>query len=459
MSGHINIDNKDYYQEKNINWAYKKTKKPIIYSAFNSGRIAAYFFLMLAILSAFGAVYGNQLIYFFMFSQVLCAFIIIFRLFGVIYAKEEAKLKRIKNITNYPIYTILLPVYKETRSVENLIYNIKALNWPEDKKEIIFLCEEDDRATIEILKEHINDYKYQIIIVPQTAIKTKPNAMQYALKFIKGEYIAVYDAEDIPDKNQLLIAYDCFRKNPEAACVQAPLITYNTKHWIASQFTLEYAVWFRIMLPSLAKFSGFFPLGGTSNHFKTNVLRKIGGWDKYNLTEDADLGVRIARFGFKSILINAPTYEEAPISIKSYIKQRSRWIGGHLQTIEVHLRQPLILLKNLSITGVISFIFGIFSGPLIAAIRAPLLIIILLQAYFNKITDDSLVLLLISFSAEILISTSAIRRDGRRELLLNIFTLPFYWILQFPAFILAIYNLTLRPHYWEKTEHGLIIVK
>ena len=189
----------------------------------------------------------------------------------------------------------------------------------------------------------------RIVTVPNGQPRTKPRALNYALQDARGTLVAVFDAEDIPDADQLRRAANAFIEGgPRLACVQARLAIYNAdESFLSRQFALEYSALFSGLLPALGFLRLPLTLGGTSNHFRRDLLLKIGGWDPFNVTEDADLGIRLARFGYEVSVINSVTMEEAPASWRSWRGQRTRWIKGWIQTYLVHMRRPLRLWRDL----------------------------------------------------------------------------------------------------------------
>jgi glycosyltransferase XagB len=225
--------------------------------------------------------------------------------------RPTAPLEGAHQLDIVPEWTLLIALYKEADSVDGLLKALAQLEWNEAKLDLIFACERDDHETLSALNALRRIYRFRIVRVPNGGPKTKPNALQTALPFARGRYLTVYDAEDRPDPSQLRAAFQAFSSGPaNLAVVQAPLVTWNHREsWIAGQFALDYAIWFRVMLPFLARLSGVLPLGGTSNHFRTDILRRVGGWDPYNVTEDADLGVRLGRLGYQASVIAPPTLE------------------------------------------------------------------------------------------------------------------------------------------------------
>ena len=247
-----------------------------------------------------------------------------------------------------PTYSVLVALYREANQVDQLVDALSNINWPADRLQILLVCEEGDEETIVRCQLHCDDPRFQTIVCPRSDPQTKPKALNYALPLARGEFLVLYDAEDRPHKDQLREAYGKFGQDENFACLQAPLLIHNEEQsWFTRMFSIEYTTLFSTMLPVLEKWQAPIPLGGTSNHFRTKVLMEIGAWDPYNVTEDADLGMRLARHGYRCGTIKRPTFEEAPPVLSVWFKQRSRWIKGWIQTLLVHMRHPLTLSRDL----------------------------------------------------------------------------------------------------------------
>ncbi len=417
----------------------------------------ALFFLLLALIG-FAALFDEIVsAIFLIISCLIVAPITLFRFFSIfVPAKPSAKYNDSEALIA-PVYTLLIAVYREASVIDSLVQSLEKLNWPKDRLDVIFVCESDDQLTIQKINSLSTKLNYRLLCLSDGPIKTKPRALQAGLSFAKGRYIAVYDAEDDPHPNQLREAYEMFAKSDEKlGVVQAPLIAWNEREsWISGQFALDYAVWFGIILPALETLSNYLPLGGTSNHFRTSALREVGGWDPYNVTEDADLGARLCRFGYYARTISSPTYEEAPPKISGWIRQRSRWMHGHLQTMAVHFKDINLCSKQMGMRQFAAFSLSITSGPLNVALRLPIAIFCLYGVLFLDLPLAQFVILGILVCSEILVNLVAIVRDKRANLFVALFSLPLYWLLQILAFVRALFNVLKRPFYWEKTDHGL----
>ncbi|MEN9279155.1 MAG: glycosyltransferase, partial [Thermostichus sp. DG_1_5_bins_95] len=286
-----------------------------------------------------------------------------------------------------PIYTILVPVYNEPEVMPILIGSLAKLDYPHEKLDVLILLEEKDQVTIDAARAAKPPNFVRLIRVPESHPKTKPKACNYGLAFARGDYLTIYDAEDIPEPDQLKKAIIAFRKgDPSLMCVQAALNYFNrSENFLTRMFTLEYSYWFDYLLPGLQALKMPIPLGGTSNHFRTDRLRELEGWDPFNVTEDADLGIRASQHGYTVGVINSTTYEEANCALKNWIRQRSRWIKGYMQTWLVHNRRPLKSLRKLGLKNWLSYQFFI-GGTVLTFLTSPIMWLIFFFWLFTRAT-------------------------------------------------------------------------
>lgn len=381
---------------------------------------------------------------------------------GALHKREETEFQ----INRFPIYTILLPMYKESETLPNLIDAIKNLNYPKSKLDVKLVVEADDFHTIDALKALKPPSYFEIIRTPYSIPRTKPKACNYALNFAKGELLTIYDAEDIPHPNQLREVLHKFEHSDDKlACVQARLNYYNyNDNQLTRWFALEYATWFDMVMVGFERLGLPIPLGGTSNHIKTRILKKVGAWDAFNVTEDADLGFRLVNQGYKIATVNSLTLEEAPNRVGIWIMQRTRWIKGFMQTYFIHVTETksikAFLTLNLLI-GIPSFMF--LAAPILLIATAVLTwgsspLIVLPDWLFVF----SILNLVIGALAHITFTAIAADRASinnkplfRHSLIGSCMTFPIYAFLHIYAAYRAVYQLVKAPFLWEKTEHGL----
>lgn len=363
-----------------------------------------------------------------------------------------------------PVITILAPLYRDAASLHGLAQAIDALDYPPEKKDVKLLLETDDPATLNEARRLSLHHRYDVIVVPDAGPRTKPKACNFGLLRAQGDLVVIYDAEDQPETDQLLKAAAAFAAGDrKLACMQARLNYYNAdENWLTRLFTLEYALWFDWLLPALQRLNAPIPLGGTSNFFRTDTLRDIGGWDPYNVTEDADLGLRLARLGYRVEMLNSTTYEEANCRYGNWVRQRSRWIKGHLQTWLVHMRQPGAFVSQNGWHGLLSiqlFLAGNVAGALISPILWGAFIYmnlfsggadIAMPAALEFLNITALTLGNLCF---ILCAAIAPLKRGWRHLCWFGLTAPAYWLLTSIAAYKALWQIVFRPYYWEKTDH------
>jgi cellulose synthase/poly-beta-1,6-N-acetylglucosamine synthase-like glycosyltransferase len=366
-----------------------------------------------------------------------------------------------------PVYSVLVPLFKETSVLPQLLSALNALDYPAEKLDIKLILEETDIAMQRAVAQHDLAPHFDVVVVPAGSPQTKPRALNYALAFARGELVTIYDAEDLPDSQQLRIAAETFEAAPgDLACLQAELAFFNSDdNWMSRQFAIEYATLFRVVLPALAADKLPLPLGGTSNHFRRSVLEAIGAWDPYNVTEDADLGLRLARAGYRTGVIDSRTLEEANTSIRSWIKQRSRWLKGFLLTWFVHTRHPRVSLRELGFAGF--WVTSVMTlGIFMSAALYPIFAIKLIADFLTQpppenlgtlndlLTGVALVLFLGGYTVAVLAGRKGLGKRQSRQWALAIASMPVYWMLFMPAAWLALYEALFRPFHWHKTQHG-----
>jgi cellulose synthase/poly-beta-1,6-N-acetylglucosamine synthase-like glycosyltransferase len=366
-----------------------------------------------------------------------------------------------------PVYTILVPAYREPSVIAEVIHRLSELEYPAQKLDIRLLLEADDTETIEAAVAANPPSQFTIVRVPHSEPKTKPKACNYGLQGSRGEFVTIYDAEDRPEPLQLRRAVVAFhRLGSSVVCLQAKLSYYNAEqNLLTSWFAIEYAMWFSFLLPGLVAQRGPLPLGGTSNHFRGEILRSIGGWDPYNVTEDADLGIRLARQGYQTRVLESTTMEEANSDVINWVKQRSRWYKGYLQTWLVHTRHPRQLQKELGSRGLVSFNLFVAGTPLLSLVNPlfwvltalwflvhPPVVLALFPAWLYYLSLG--VMVVGNFSLFYIWLVSA-RMAGSRRLVFAAVLVPFYWALMSLAATKAAIQLVSAPSFWEKTVHGL----
>ena len=366
-----------------------------------------------------------------------------------------------------PVYTILVPAYREPEVIGRLLASIDALEYPRDRLDVKLLLEQDDPETLAAAVAAQPGPHVEIVRVPPSEPRTKPKACNVGLARARGRFLTIYDAEDRPDPLQLRRAVAAFRTlDRSIACLQAKLSFHNAdQNLITKWFTAEYAMWFGQFLPGLIDAGAPIPLGGTSNHFRREVLEAVGAWDPWNVTEDADLGIRLHRAGYRTAVLESVTHEEANSDFVNWIKQRSRWYKGYLQTWLVHLRDPRGLWRALGPRGFVGFNLFLGGTPLLALLNPvfwaltavwflarPEVIQALFPAWLYYTSLFCLVLGNFLFLYASMIAAHTLRRPS---LVVAAALSPLYWGMMSIAAIKAALQLLTAPSFWEKTAHGL----
>ena len=367
-----------------------------------------------------------------------------------------------------PVYSILVPLYREAHMAAALADALDRLDWPVERRDIVFITEAEDQSTRRALEIATQGRPgMRIVSVSAGEPRTKPRALMYALPLAQGDFVVVFDAEDLPEPGQLRLAHERFQNEGAAlGCLQARLNIYNARNnWITRQFALEYTALFDALLPSVERLKLPLPLGGTSNHFRREALERSGGWDPYNVTEDADLGVRLARQGWDVKMLDSVTWEEAPQSLRAWFGQRTRWLKGWMQTSLVHLRQPRRLWHELGARGFVGFNV-LLVGVILSALIHPMI-----YAYaVCKLHTGELALwppdgwpaviwwtgvanLALSYAVGMALTVVAAKRRHGPRLAAGAVLLPVYWMMISVAAYRALIDLAVRPFHWRKTDH------
>lgn len=361
-----------------------------------------------------------------------------------------------------PLYSVLVPLRDEADMVDQLCRGLLALDYPAHRLDIIFVVEQRSPKTVAAVRRHLGDARFSLVEVPHALPLTKPKALDFALPFCRGEFVVVFDAEDRPEAGQLRQVVNQFRRAPHLHCIQARLVIANgRKGALPALFAGEYAALFSVFLPALGRWGMVMPLGGTSNHFRLASLRAIGGWDAYNVTEDADLGVRLARRRLSCGTSSSATYEDAPESLRVWMGQRRRWMKGWMQTLLVHNRHPRQLIRDLGWWRFLVFevvVFGMILSPLLHTgfLLTCLFALVIGRGELLRLdlwAASCLSVLALGYGIAFAIHIVGLIRTGQMRLLPWQLLLPVYWIAAAWATLRALVDLTLKPFDWIKTAH------
>ena len=364
-----------------------------------------------------------------------------------------------------PNYTVVVALYREASVVEDLVKAIDAFDYPKGKLDIKLVVEQRDAETLGRIVELRLPARYEVVVAPAGKPQTKPRALNIALSSARGDFVVVYDAEDAPAPDQLRLAASRFAAEKDLDCLQARLAIRNHGElWLSKLFAIEYAILFDLLNPGLCALNLPIPLGGSSNHFRVGSLVGVGAWDEWNVTEDADLGIRLSRFGYRVKALDSDTWEEAPYEFGNWFGQRVRWQKGWIQTLIVHSRRPLFFWRDLgprravaATALIVGAIFGCLFWPAFAigTIWRALTVGQGALSPWRELSDVFTYILALAGVWTILLpAVIAAKFRGLKVTTSVLVLLPVYYILVSAATWVAVFDQVLRPHYWAKTAHG-----
>ncbi len=364
-----------------------------------------------------------------------------------------------------PVYTVVAAVYKEAEVIGDLTRAFDAFDYPKSKLDVKIVVERRDLETLSRIVELRLPARYEVIVAPPGEPSTKPRALNIALSSARGELLAVYDAEDAPSPDQLRLAASRFAAEKNLDCLQARLSVRNhDDSWLSMLFSHEYATLFDLVNPGLCALGLPVALGGTSNHFRVRSLESVGGWDEWNVAEDVDLGIRLARFGYRVDSLDSDTSEEAPHEFATWFRQRVRWQKGWMQTCIVHSRQPIRFVRDLRPRRAAAAV-TLIAGAVVSALFWPAFAIgVCWRAVssgaggltpWREAADVFTYILALAGVWTIVIPTIVAARQRRLRVTPRALALmAVYYLMVSAAAWAAIFDLATRPHYWAKTAHG-----
>jgi cellulose synthase/poly-beta-1,6-N-acetylglucosamine synthase-like glycosyltransferase len=363
-----------------------------------------------------------------------------------------------------PTYTVLIALYREAAVVPKLVAAIERLDYPTCKLDVKLVIEADDKETIAVLAAQPLGPRFDVIVAPPGRPRTKPRALNVALEAARGELVCVFDAEDEPAPDQLRRAAAAFAADPEMDAMQGRLTIGNWREsWLSFMFAVEYAALFELVNPGLSALGLPVALGGTTNHFRTAALRRVGGWDAWNVAEDADLGVRLARFGCRVGALDSETIEEAPTEFGNWFRQRTRWQKGWMQTMIVHTRQPARFFREMGFWRGVAALTLIGGTVATGLVGPPFLFAALWRGAAQTLDETPVsrladvytyILTLTGLEAMAVPALVAMRRRGLRAYGRALIGMPLYYALISAATWMALFELIVRPFHWHKTTHG-----
>jgi cellulose synthase/poly-beta-1,6-N-acetylglucosamine synthase-like glycosyltransferase len=368
----------------------------------------------------------------------------------------------------WPVFSVLVPMYKEPETVKQMVAALAEMDYPADKKDVQILLEADDAVTLAAARALTLPPGFRVTEIPESFPRTKPKACNIGLHLAQGEYLVIYDAEDLPEKDQLKKAVMAFESSPaNVVCVQSRLNYYNPRQNVLTRwFTAEYSAWFDLQLPGLAALGAVIPLGGTSNHFKTKVLQELMGWDAYNVTEDCDLGVRLGRAGYATRMLETTTWEEACSDVRFWIKQRTRWQKGYIQTWFVHMRNPAKLLRELGFVNFLHYhlliggvTFSVLVNPVFWAMALVWFVFRpegVAQLFPGPVFAAGAACLFLGNFVFVYINLLGCCKRKNDSLMGWALLTPIYWMMMSYSGWRAFIQFFRDPFVWEKTQHGLV---
>lgn len=365
----------------------------------------------------------------------------------------------------WPRYTVMTALRGEASMAPQIVRRLSALDYPRDRLQVLILLEADDPETQAAFAALTLPVGFRVVVCPQGLPATKPRALNLGLALAEGDFVVVYDAEDEPHPGQLKEAVNAFSAyGPQVACLQSPLRIRPDRRrrgrrgavLLDRQFAFEYAALFEVILPAMSRLGAPVPLGGTSNHLRAAVLRRLGGWDAYNVTEDADLGFRLGRGGYRTHMLALPTWEPPPGPLSDWLPQRARWLKGFMQTWGVHTRDVAGLglkgLATLQLTLGAAIVSAAVQSAVLAWLAASLLTGAL-QGVVPRLPLLDLAVLIAGWSAAVTTCVVGARRAGLSYGVFDALVAPAYWCLLSLAWIHAVWQLIRRPFHWNKTRH------
>jgi len=367
--------------------------------------------------------------------------------------------------SDLPSYTVIIPAYMEHEVIGGMVRCLETLDYPRDRLEALLLVERRDHATKQAIRDANPASFIRIVEIPPGEPQTKPRSCNAGLLLAKGDLIVVFDAEDRPHCRQLRIAAEHFiHADEDLACVQAKLVVSNANQsFITRQFALEYCLRYELTLPGLARLGLPVPLGGTSNHFKTRLLREVGGWDAWNVTEDADLGMRCSASGYRVEVIDSPTLGQMPHSPAAWTRQRTRWLKGFMLTALVHTRSPRRTWQRFGWAGTLTLLAFMAGTPLLYLAQSLALVLLaanydglFVELNFTALKGLAVVLASVQLATLLIWVGVAVLAARRRQMLTALFAplLPAYWVMLWIASWRAVHQLITAPYVWEKTPHA-----
>ncbi len=365
-----------------------------------------------------------------------------------------------KNRKEFPLVTILVPLKQENEVIHQTFSAISNLNYPSSSIQGIIIVESTDTLTKKSIETSIIPDGFEVMEIPTLPPFTKGRAIQRALLVAKGKYITIYDAESRPEPNQVIKAVEILEKEKGKTCLQSIIRIENAKeNEITSFFASEFWDWYDKRMVNLHKRGIPFGLGGNSFFLATETLKEVGGWDPFNVTEDAELTVRLIKNNVDIKLMNSITHEACPSTMKNWIKQRTRWSKGLLTTSIIHLISGKFGFKGFTFKQWYHFWLRMYVGNLIPFFFAFIFILFLFQSFSYENFVLVNIVLAINLVPSLIVSMWADKKNfntmGIKIRIHNLFAVTLiYWGMYLWAGFRANYEFLFSPLKWHKTDHS-----
>lgn len=368
-----------------------------------------------------------------------------------------------------PVVSVFIPLYHENEIIPQIFRYITDFDYPQDKLDIIFILESTDTETAKAFIDMHPPAHFKALLSPDVEPKTKPKAMNVAFKEARGDVLVIFDAEVLPERDQIKRAVATFKRFPEAKYLHTRMDVYNAEeNWITKLYTAEFCYFYHYLMPGLIESKYPVPISGHSTYFRKEVIEKVGAWDAYNVAEDCDIGIRIYRKGFGSgAMLDSHTWEQSTTTIPTWVRQRTRWIQGFIQTSMVQLRYPLLLKRELgSWKNFLVFLFLVPGNVVLNMLNMFQWVMFIIwnttHAPFLQVAYSGIVLYLATtcflvgnFLFTFFSMYGLYERKHFR--IVPWATLSFaYWIMLGIATFRAALHLFLHPHKWDHTKHSAV---
>ncbi|HHS9455351.1 TPA: glycosyltransferase, partial [Clostridioides difficile] len=289
--------------------------------------------------------------------------------------------KEIKEIDEYPMISILVPAHNEAKVIGRTVESLLLLNYPKSKMELIVINDnssDNSKEILENIKDRYNNYNFTIINTDSlTGGKGKSNALNIGYTISKGDFIAVYDADNTPDKNALRYLVQTIVMNDELGAVIGKFRTRNKNKNLLTKFINIETLSFQWMSQAGRwQLFNLCTIPGTNFILRRSIIEEIGGWDSKAIAEDTEISFRIYKLGYKIKLVpQSITWEQEPETVKVWIKQRTRWAKGNIYVLMKYIKNIFKQGRN-KIVFDIAYFFSVYFLFLTSVIISDILFVL-----------------------------------------------------------------------------------